>query len=92
MRYGLWTRIAFASMATGIQINDHRGNMTMMKQCCGDDGKPDFEKMKQFMERCCRERVGDDEMRIMKEICSREGTSDLKKMKELMEICGCRPS
>jgi hypothetical protein len=24
----------------------------MMKQCCGDDGMPDFEKMKQFMEQC----------------------------------------
>jgi hypothetical protein len=22
----------------------------MMKQCCGEDGKPDFDRMKQFME------------------------------------------
>jgi hypothetical protein len=24
----------------------------MMKQCCGAEGKPDFEKMKKFMESC----------------------------------------
>ncbi len=26
----------------------------MMKQCCGPEGKPDFEKMKKFMEGCGR--------------------------------------
>jgi hypothetical protein len=27
----------------------------MMKQCCGEGGMPDFDKMKQFMEKCgCR--------------------------------------
>jgi len=24
----------------------------MMKQCCGPEGIPDFEKMKKFMEKC----------------------------------------
>lgn len=24
----------------------------MMKECCGKEGKPDFEKMKKFMEMC----------------------------------------
>ncbi len=66
--------------------------MIKMKQCCGDDGKPDLEKMKQFMERCCRGRVGDDEIRIMKQICFQDGRPDSEKIKELMEKCGCRPS
>ena len=27
----------------------------MTKQCCGEEGMPDFETMKQFMEKCgCR--------------------------------------
>ncbi len=32
----------------------------MVKECCGDDGKPDFEKMKAFMERCGMKAFGDD--------------------------------
>ena len=27
----------------------------MMRECCGPEGKPDFEKMKKFIEKCgCR--------------------------------------
>jgi hypothetical protein len=62
----------------------------MMKQCCGDNGKPDFEKMKKFMEKCGKTQFGETEIRMMKECCAQEGMPDFKKMKELMEKCGCR--
>ena len=62
----------------------------MMKQCCGPEGKPDFEKMKKFMERCGETPFGEEETRMMKEFCGKEGMPDVEKMKELMEKCGCR--
>ncbi len=62
----------------------------MMKQCCGPDGKPDFEKMKKFMEKCGKTQFGEEESRMMKECCAQEGMPDIEKMKELMEKCGCR--
>jgi len=33
---------------------------TMMQQCCGEDGMPNFEKMKQFMEQCGKKEFGED--------------------------------
>lgn len=62
----------------------------MMRECCGPEGKPDFEKMKKFMEKCGKTQFGEDEIRMMKECCCREGTPDVERMKELMEKCGCR--
>jgi len=62
----------------------------MMKQCCGPEGKPDFEKMKAFMEKCGKMEFGEDEMRMMKECCAHEGKPDPEKMKAMMEKCGCR--
>ena len=32
----------------------------MMEQCCGGDGKPDFDMMKQFMEHCGKEEFSDE--------------------------------
>ncbi len=61
----------------------------MMKQCCGSEGKPDFEKMKKFMEKCGKMELGEEEIRMMKKCCAHEGMPDVKKMKELMEKCGC---
>jgi hypothetical protein len=61
----------------------------MMKQCCGPEGKPDFEKMKQFMESCGKKQFGEEEIRMMKECCGKEGIPDVEKMKELMGKCGC---
>lgn len=61
----------------------------MMKQCCGPEGKPDFEKMKEFMEKCGKTGFGEDEMRMMKECCAQEGMPDPEKMKAMMEKCGC---
>ncbi len=62
----------------------------MMRECCGPEGKPDFEKMKKFMEKCGKRQFGEDEIRMMKECCCREGVPDVERMKELMEKCGCR--
>jgi hypothetical protein len=34
----------------------------MMKQCCTEDGKPGFEKMKHFMEHCGKQQFSEDEL------------------------------
>ena len=62
----------------------------MMKECCGLEGKPDFEMMKKFMEKCGKTQFGEEEIRMMKECCAQEGMPDVEKMKALMEKCGCR--
>ena len=62
----------------------------MMKACCGPEGKPDFEKMKKFMEGCGKAQFGEEEIRMMKTFCGQKGMPDAEKMKELMETCGCR--
>ena len=62
----------------------------MMKQCCGEDGKPDFDKMKHFMANCGKEGFGGKEIAMMKQFCGQEGMPDMEKMKELMEKCGCQ--
>ena len=64
----------------------------MMNQCCTDDGKPDFEKMKQFMEHCGKRGLSEEQIAIMKGFCGQEGMPDMTKMMEFMEKCGCRPS
>ncbi len=61
----------------------------VMKQCCGKGGKPDFGKMKQFMEKCGKAHFGDHEIETMKQFCSQEGMPDFEKMKQFMETCGC---
>jgi hypothetical protein len=61
----------------------------MMKQCCNTKGKPDFERMKQFMENCGKQGFSDDEMSMMKQFCSQEERPNTEKMKQLMEKCGC---
>jgi hypothetical protein len=62
----------------------------MMKECCGPEGKPDFEKMMKFMEKCGKKEFGIEEFEMMKEFCAQEGMPDFEKMKELMEKCRCR--
>ncbi len=64
----------------------------MMEQCCGGDGKPDFDKMKQFMEHCGKEEFSEDQISMMKGFCGQEGKPDKMKMMEFMERCGCSPS
>ncbi len=64
----------------------------MMKQCCTEEGKPDFEKMKQFMEHCGKQQFSEDELAMMKQFCGQEGMPDSEKTKQLMEKCGCQAS
>jgi hypothetical protein len=61
----------------------------MMKQCCADDGKPDFEKMKQFMQQCGKDSFGKAEIAMMKEFCCQEGMPSFGQIKEVMAKCGC---
>ena len=61
----------------------------MMKQCCGDDGMPNFEKMKQFMEQCGKKEFNEEHMAMMKAFCAGEEMPDFQKMKAMMEKCGC---
>ena len=62
----------------------------MMKQCCGESGMPDFEKMKHFMEKCGKKEFGEAEMEMMKQFCCKEGKPDPQEMNALMEKCGCQ--
>ncbi|MDH3671156.1 MAG: hypothetical protein OES46_08305 [Gammaproteobacteria bacterium] len=64
----------------------------MMKQCCGKEGMPDFEKMKQFMQSCGKKEFSEDEMAMMKQFCGQEAMPDVENMKQLMEKCGCHVS
>ncbi len=64
-----------------------------MKQCCGEDGKPDFGKMKRFMEECGNVNFGDHEIETMKQFCGQEGIPDAKQLKQFMKVfmedCEC---
>jgi hypothetical protein len=63
----------------------------MMKECCGEDGMPDVEKMKSFMEKCGKTHFTEDDIKRMQEFCGQSGKPDAEKIKQLMEKCGCRP-
>jgi hypothetical protein len=64
----------------------------MMKQCCGEHGMPDFEKMKQFMEQCGKEGFSEDQLAMMKQFCAGKEMPGVEKMKAMMEKCGCMVS
>lgn len=64
----------------------------MMKKCCGEGGKPDAEKMKQFMVSCGKKDFSEAEMEMMKQFCCKDGGPDPKAMKAMMEKCGCQVS
>jgi len=61
----------------------------MMEQCCTTDGKPDFEKMKQFMEHCGKQGFSEEDKSMMKQFCGQEETPNAEKMQQPMEKCGC---
>lgn len=63
----------------------------MMKECCSQDGMPDFEKMKSYMEKCGKREFTGDEIEMMRQFCVQPGTPDAEdeEMKQLMEKCGC---
>lgn len=61
----------------------------MMKQCCDEDGLPDIQKMKGFMQMCGKSEFSDDELAMLKEFCGQRSRPDAEKMMQLMEKCGC---
>ena len=61
----------------------------MMKRCCGKGGKPDPEKMKQFMESLGKKAFSENQMEMIYEFCRGEGEPDPQAMKKLMEKCEC---
>ena len=62
----------------------------MMEQCCGGDGKPNFDMMKRFMGHCGKSEFTDDDVETMKQFCCGESMLDMSKMREMMESCGCK--
>ncbi len=44
----------------------------MMEQCCGSNGKPDFDMMKQFMKHCGKEEFSENQIGMMKRFCGRK--------------------
>lgn len=61
----------------------------MMKECCGEDGRPEFEKMKGFMKKCGKTEFTDEEIKMMQQFCGQTGRPDPQKMQQLMEKCHC---
>lgn len=70
----------------------------MMNQCCGEDCKPNLNKMKAFMEKSGKQDFSEEELAMMCQItrfflennfCGPEGGPDAKQMKQLFENCGC---
>ena len=61
----------------------------MMQQCCGSDGMPNFEMMKQFMEKCGKEDFSEQDMEKMKQFCCGDTMPDMSEMMKMMESCGC---
>ncbi len=64
----------------------------MMKQCCGEGGKPDPEKMKQFMQSFGKKEFSEAQMEMIHEFCCGEGKADPQELKALMGKCGCGQS
>jgi hypothetical protein len=60
----------------------------MMSQCCGGEGKFDFDKMKAFMERCGKKAFTTGEIEEMKQICC-DHAAFCDKMMQFMKSCGC---
>jgi hypothetical protein len=61
----------------------------MMRQCCGEGGRPDPEKMKKFMESFGKKEFSEVQMEMIHEFCCRGDKPDPQTMKTFMEKCGC---
>ena len=61
----------------------------LMAECCGDDGNPNLDKMKAFMEKCGKKDFSEEELTMMKQFCGPEGKPDAEQMKQFMDNCGC---
>ncbi len=87
-------------MEDGVMMNEIDVMMNeMMAECCGDTGKPDFNKMKTFMEKCAKQDFSEEELAMMceatrfsfeKHCCGPERRPDTKQMKQLFGDCNCR--
>jgi len=71
----------------------------MMAECCGEDGKPDLNRIKEFMEKCDKQEFTEHELAMMcqstrfnveKSIYGSEGRPGEKQMKQLFGDCNCR--
>jgi len=54
----------------------------MMKLCCSQDGKPNFEKIKQFMEHCWTQKPAEKESPDSRECSTQEDATGVEKQKE----------
>ncbi len=63
--------------------------MQMMKECCDEDGMPDFDKMMAFMQMCGKAEFTEDETKMMRQFCNQGGMPNAEEMKQFMEKCGC---
>jgi hypothetical protein len=61
----------------------------MMKQCCGEGGRPDPEKMKKFMEGFGKKEFSVAQMEMIHEFCCGDDKPDPQTTKTLMEKCEC---
>jgi hypothetical protein len=61
----------------------------MMKQCCGEGGKPDPEKMKQFMEGFGKKEFSEAQMEMIHEFCCGGAKVEPQAINALMEKCEC---
>jgi hypothetical protein len=62
----------------------------MMEQCCGTDGRPDFDMMKQFMSHCGKSDFTNTDLERMKQFCCAEDMPGMSKMMDMMKSCGCQ--
>ncbi len=61
----------------------------IIAECCSDDGKPDFDKLKAFMEKCGKHDFSEGDIAMMNLFCGPEGTLDPRQLKMFMENRGC---
>jgi ferritin-like protein len=61
----------------------------MMRQCWGEGGRPDPDKMKQFMESFSKKEFSEAQMKMIHEFCWGQDKPDPQTMRALMEKCGC---
>lgn len=62
----------------------------IMEKCCRGDGKPDFDKMRRFMQQCGKVDFSDTDVGLMQQFCDQDVMPDIAKMKQLIESCGCQ--
>lgn len=80
------------SRTAGQPVRGKEGGTMMeefMKQCCDESGRPDFAKMKRFMEKFGAEEMSGEQMAMMKRFCEGGKMPDMGRMMQFMKECGC---